>query len=898
MHKRSGAEYESRLQFNNKQHQDIVKIESKETPARTHLKDYRKPDFTIPETELTFDLEDTQTKVLSKIYVHRSSDNKKAPLILNGEHLKLSCIRLNGQTLDPSQFQITDNQLQIDNVPDQFELEIETEIDPLNNKALEGLYKSDEIFCTQMEPEGFRRVTYYIDRPDNLSRFKTTIIADKTKYPHILSNGNLVEEMDLENGKHKAVWEDPFLKPCYLFALVAGDLALVKDSFKTMSGKTKELRVYIDKGNEMRAEHAMASLKKSMKWDEDVYGLEYDLDLYMIVAVDAFNFGAMENKGLNIFNSTAVLADPSSATDQDFVRIESIVAHEYFHNWTGNRVTLRDWFQLTLKEGLTVFRDQCFTMDLYGEGLCRIQDVNILRDLQFAEDSGPTAHPIRPQTYLEINNFYTSTVYSKGAEVIRMMSMMLGREKYRKAIDLYFERHDGSAVTTEDFVACMQAVTELDLGQFASTWYNQSGTPIVNVNWTHDEENQSLTLNFEQTSPPSGDQNTKQDFHIPIQLGILDQDGKDLSTGLEENIFHLRERKSSITFDKVGKGAIPSLLRNFSAPVKMQADYSREELLFLLEKDSDEFNRFEAGQKLFFEEITRAWSEGVRVESFSLSSELLSVFKKLLNESELSDAYLAELLNPPTLFYLLETLPEYDPQKTFDFREKVMMDMGVKLKGDLEKCYSDLCSNNDYDILPESIGRRSLKNRCLQFLFLTEDSKVVEWTQKQYYEKNNMTDQLFALMLLSDRNDDVCDKALQDFREQWKDNTVVMNKWFRIQAGSKREDGLKIVKSLEKDSCYDRQNPNKIRSLLGAFANNLPRFHDTSGQAYQYIADKVIEVNQFNPSAASGLAESFTKYKRLSTELQSLMKPELERIVQTKELSGDVYEIISKTLQS
>ena len=862
-------------------------------PERIYRKDYTILPFKVPKTDLIFELDANKTKVTSKLKIEKLSEANE--LILNGENLTLLSLHLDDKTLTSDSYKIEDDLLIISaDFPSDFVLTVVNEIDPSENLKLMGLYLSGDILCTQMESEGFRRVTYYLDRPDILSCFTTKIIANKSQYPLLLSNGNKVGEGDLENGMHYVEWEDPFPKPCYLFALVAGDLGKVSGSYNTTSGRDVLLEVYVDKGNEGRAEHALVSLQKAMKWDEDTFGLEYDLDLYMIVAVDAFNFGAMENKGLNIFNSSAVLADKKSATDKDYQRIEGIVAHEYFHNWTGNRVTCRDWFQLTLKEGLTVFRDQEFSACMHSASVFRINDVRLLREGQFAEDSGPNSHPIRPDSYIEINNFYTQTVYEKGAEVIRMYDTILGKDGFRKGMDLYFKRHDGSAVCTDDFVAAMADANHVSLDKFEKPWYSQKGTPEVDVDWRL--EKGTLTLNLKQNLPIQ--ENREADvYEIPVRFSILDGKGGNHSFNFEgkteeEIVLNFNKLEQEFSFESCPEGSFPSVFRQFSAPVKIKIKEDNSYLLKRLKYETDPFNAYEAGQIVILNEVKRMAQE----KDLQASPESIEALLTIISRHDLDDAIKSEMLTFPSLAYILDSVELFDPEaykpylKSF---KKLFAKNGEELL--LEK-YHLLNGNEKGEITTEAMGQRALKNTCLAYLSLLDSKNYDDLAEKQFFESQTMTDKMGALMCLVNGPKDSTVKVLSAFEKEWSEDSVVMNKWFAIQAGSDRKDVLEHLNSLKEHPSFDSKNPNKIRSMYGFFMRNLEYFHHTSGSGYKWVADAIISVDKFNSGAAAGLSRGFSRLSKCPEHLQTKMKQEIERVLAVEGLSPDTYEILSQTL--
>lgn len=869
-----------------------------------YLKDYQEPDYLIETTDLEFFLSDDATLVKSRLHIKRNTSDHSQRLILDGQDIELLTVKLDGSVLDETAYEQDENHLTIHSVPDQFDLEINNRIHPESNTSLEGLYKSSGIFCTQCEAEGFRKITYFLDRPDVMSLFTTKITAEKEKYPVLLSNGNPVESGDNEDGTHWVKWEDPFKKPSYLFALVAGDLACNKDQFTTHSGRDIKLEIYVEKENYNKCDHAMASLKNAMRWDEDKYGLEYDLDIYMIVAVNDFNMGAMENKGLNVFNSKYVLANPEAATDSDFEGIEGVIGHEYFHNWTGNRVTCRDWFQLSLKEGLTVFRDQEFSSDMQSRAVKRIQDVRILRGHQFLEDSGPMAHSVRPDSYVEINNFYTSTVYNKGAEVVRMYQEMLGEEGFRKGMDLYFERFDGQAVTTDDFYQCMEDANQVDLGNFRR-WYSQAGTPVINVNTDYDAENETYTLSLAQTCNPTPKQESKEPFVIPVQVGLLDSSGHEIPlvpahddgqalTGTQ-SLLLLSESSHEFKFTNVQEKPVLSVLRGFSAPVKINYEYSDEELSHLLAHDTDSFNRWDAGQRL----ATNIVLSQMQGESDDREIHIfIDALSKLLNDVDADPALAAEILQLPSVNVIAESLEVIDVDAIYNAREKLIKLVAEQLKPLLYAKYNDCMTSDTYQFNAESVGRRKLKNICLWYLMHLEDNEITELCYQQYLNSDNMTDSFSALSTLVDYDVDERNAALKHFYDKWHHDALVLDKWFSVQACSKRKDTLNTVIDLLEHESFDINNPNKVRSLIGAFCSANPiRFHDTSGSGYKFLGTQVNLIDKNNPQIAARLAGSLTRWKRFTPDRQALMKQQLERILAEPDVSPDCYEIASKSLQ-
>jgi len=771
-------------------------------------------------------------------------------------------------------------------------------IDPTSNTELQGLYKSQGIFCTQNEPEGFRRITYFLDRPDIMAKYTTKIIAQKDKYPVLLSNGNPIASGDLENGMHFVEWEDPFLKPSYLYALVAGDLGLVQDEYTTGTGRAIDLRIYCEKGNEDNCQHAMASLKKSMRWDEEVFGLEYDLDIYMIVAVSAFNMGAMENKGLNIFNSSAVLANPKMATDNNYHRIESIVAHEYFHNWTGNRVTCRDWFQLTLKEGLTVFRDQEFSADMNSRAVQRIQDVQMLKDRQFVEDGGPTAHPIRPQRYMEINNFYTATVYEKGAEVIRMIHTLLGSKNFRKGMDKYFELYDGQAVTVENFVYAMEVASNIDLTHFRN-WYSQWGTPRVEVEEKYNVENKTLELILRQSSPSGTGP-----LHFPFKVGLLAGDGKDmkleLSGGIQpqlaEGILHIKNREEHFVFKNINEKPILSLNRDFSAPVKLEWNQSYADMIFLMSHDANAFNRYEASQGLALSIILDLKDKIVQAQELTLDPRYIEAFSKLLADDKMDLSHKALCIGLPSLNVILQDQNPMEFEASFKARKFVKKELSENLHDLLLGIYNKYSTPKDYSLNTQDVGERALKNTILNFLMCQENSKVEGICFNQFINASNMTDELASLRDLATHENSKREEAINSFFEKWKDEQLVMEKWLAVQGASPLDDTFERVLALEQSPVFDKNIPNLTRSLWGSFAANVIHFHHKSGRGYHLIADKILTMDPINPQVSSQLAKAFRHFKKLNEHNRELMKVQLERIMATPDISKNLMEIVGKTL--
>ena len=845
-----------------------------------YLKDYKKPAFSIEKVDLVFDLYEEHTTVQNSMSIHKVDESSKN-IILDSIDLELQEIWLNDLQLKETRYRYADEKLTVLNVPSSFTLKIINKIYPQNNTELEGLYKSGPIFCTQNEPEGFRRITPYLDRPDVMSVFTTTVIAQKDKYPILLSNGNKRQCHDSFDKRHGVTWFDPHPKPAYLFALVAGDLGCVNDEFTTASGEYVELNIYCDLGNESKCTHAMKSLKESMTWDEETYGREYDLEIYNIVAVDSFNMGAMENKGLNIFNSHYVLADEDSASDANFMGIQSVIAHEYFHNWTGNRITCRDWFQLTLKEGLTVFRDQSFSADLNSAEVQRIEDVKALRERQFVEDASPTAHPIQPESYISMNNFYTSTVYEKGAEVIRMIHTLLGEENYRKATDLYFETFDGQAVTTDDFLWAMSEASGVNLSAF-ELWYHQSGTPTLKVKEYY--ENETLTINLTQIVPNAVDGTTQKPYYFPLKIALLDEYGKEL---INEMIIVSKESEE-FSFKNITTRPILSLNRDFSAPLIIEQEHN--EFASLMKYDENSFVRYESGQSFA---ITTLES---MMQDKEIDHEFVESFGYLL-DLEVNLSYKALLLELPTISTLMQRQNVIDFEPIYKAKEELAYHLALTYKDKLLVIYTKNHKAKNIEIDAKSMGERAIKNRVLKLLSALGSDDILALCKKQYEESLTMTDRAVALDLLENSSAELSTQAMENFYNRYKDDTLVMNKYFSILAASEREGTLDRVISLQNDEAYDEKVPNLVRSLIGVFARNYKYFHAKDGYGYSFVADKIIEIDKINAQMASGLAGAFKIYERLNETNKVMMKKELNRIVSTQSLSKNVYEIISKILK-
>ena len=881
-----------------------------EQPQMIYLKDYQAPDYLIDETHLTFELFEDHTLVHAQLVMRRNPARGAGlpALALDGQQLELLSVSLDDIELAAEDYQLSDSHLILHPTSEQFVVDTSVRIHPESNTALEGLYKSGGMFCTQCEAEGFRKITYYLDRPDVMSKFTTTVVAEQHSYPILLSNGNPIASGPDEDGRHWATWEDPFMKPAYLFALVAGDLWCVEDSFTTMSERSVALRIYVEPENIDKCQHAMTSLKKSMRWDEETYGREYDLDIFMIVAVNDFNMGAMENKGLNIFNSSAVLARAETATDAAHQRVEAIVAHEYFHNWSGNRVTCRDWFQLSLKEGFTVFRDSEFSADMNSRTVKRIQDVAYLRTHQFAEDAGPMAHAVRPESFIEISNFYTLTVYEKGSEVVRMIHTLLGAEGFRKGSDLYFERHDGQAVTCDDFIKAMEDANGADLSQF-KRWYSQAGTPRLAVSEHYDAQQHSYSLTFAQSCPETPDKVEKLPFVIPVELGLLDARGGEIALQLAgeaaasgtSRVLSVTEAEQTFTFVGVNEKPLPSLLRGFSAPVKLSFDYSRDQLMFLMQHDSDGFNRWDAGQQLSVQVLQELIGQHQRGEALVMDQRLVEALRTVLGNDQLDQAMVAEMLSLPGEAYLTEISDVADVEAIHAAREFARKQLADSLFDALWARYQanrEVSKATPYVAEAEHFARRALQNIALSYLMLSGKPQVLAAALEQFEHSDNMTERLTALaVLVNSPYESEKAAALASFAEQFKDNPLVMDQWFSVQAGSTLPGGLQRVRELMEHPAFTIKNPNKVRALVGAFAGqNLINFHAADGSGYRFLADLVIELNGFNPQIASRQLAPLTRWRKYDAARQALMKAELERIRSSGELSSDVFEVVSKSL--
>ncbi|KAK1430614.1 hypothetical protein QVD17_13477 [Tagetes erecta] len=884
-----------------------------DAPKEIFLKDYKLPDYYFDTVDLSFLLGEEKTTVSAKISVVPRVDGAASPLVLDGVDIKLISVKINGNELKEGDFHLESRHLILTSPPSgKFILETVVEILPHKNTSLEGLYKSSGNFCTQCEAEGFRKITFYQDRPDIMAKYTCRIEADKSLYPVLLSNGNLIEQGDLEGGKHFAIWEDPFKKPCYLFALVAGQLASRDDTFTTCSGRKVALKIWTPAQDLPKTEHAMYSLKAAMKWDEDVFGREYDLDIFNIVSVPDFNMGAMENKSLNIFNSKLVLASPETATDADYAAILGVIGHEYFHNWTGNRVTCRDWFQLSLKEGLTVFRDQEFSSDLGSRTVKRISDVSKLRIYQFSQDAGPMAHPVRPHSYIKMDNFYTVTVYEKGAEVVRMYKTLLGSQGFRKGTDLYFQRHDGQAVTCEDFFAAMRDANDADFANFL-LWYSQAGTPVVKVTSSYNAEARTFSLKFSQTVPPTPSQPVKEPMFIPVATGLLDSSGKDMplssiyhdgklesvTSGGEPvytTVLRVTKGEEEFVFSDVPQKPIPSLLRGYSAPIRLQSDLTDDDLFFLLAHDSDEFNRWEAGQilarKLMLSQVVNFQKNSDLV----LDPQFVHGIKCILLDSSLDKEFIAKAITLPGEGEIMDMMEVADPDAVHAVRKFIRKQLASELKLEFLNLVKENRSSEKYVFDHTNMARRALKNTALGYLASLEDEEITELVLHEYKTATNMTDQFSALAAIAQKPGKARDDALADFYNKWQHDYLVVNKWFALQSSSDIPGNVENVHKLLSHQAFDLKNPNKVYSLIGGFCASPVNFHAKDGSGYKFLGEIVVQLDKLNPQVASRMVSAFSRWKRYDETRQNLAKAQLERIVSANGLSENVYEIASKSL--
>ncbi|TGV20687.1 aminopeptidase N [Pseudoalteromonas sp. MEBiC 03607] len=858
-------------------------------PQAQYLKDYQAPQFSIQHIDLRFELAPLQTSVQSTMTINRT-DESNSDLALDGVDLTLISVVVDDKAYDD--YTLEDEKLIIHNLPDNFILKIENHIDPQTNTSLEGLYLSGGAYCTQCEAEGFRKITYYLDRPDVLASFDVTIIADK-KYTHLLSNGNQIEAGNLDDGRHFVKWQDPFKKPSYLFALVAGDFDVLRDHYTTKSGRNVELALFVDKGNLSKTPHAMTSLKKSMRWDEERFNLEYDLDIYMIVAVDFFNMGAMENKGLNIFNSKCVLANQETATDKDYHTIESIVGHEYFHNWTGNRVTCRDWFQLSLKEGLTVFRDQEFSSDMGSRALNRIDAVKVMRTHQFSEDAGPMAHPIRPEKVIEMNNFYTVTVYDKGAEVIRMMHTLLGEEKFQQGMSLYFERHDGQAVTCDDFVAAMSDASGIDLTQF-KRWYSQAGTPKLNVEQVYDEQKQTFTLSIEQFAPDNQPDNAL--LHIPFAVELLDSVGQSLPLVInnqpQDSVLNVTEKTQQFVFEGIKQRPVAVLLEDFSAPCIVNQDTSAADLLHIMRFARSDFSRWDAQQRLFTNEMKAAIASG----EACLSDDILFALKALIDQREGDLALIAELLKLPSYDTLAAEYAVIPVDDIIAVQNAFESQIATHLTESLVNCYNAL--EDDGSTTATAVAVRALKQVCLYYLAKTNHNSVNSLINESAHS-SNMTNVLAALSAVVKANHPLCDTLLDEFDAKWRHDVLVMDKWFALQAMKETASSIEDIKALYNHPSFDFGNPNRVRALVGSFSHfNITQFHRADGKGYELLGDLLVKLNDINPQNASRMLTPFMSWRRYDENRSAAIKAQLMRLANLEGLSDDLFEKVEKALES
>ncbi|TCI03156.1 aminopeptidase N [Corallincola luteus] len=870
-------------------------MKTEQTPTVKRLVDYRPPNFTISTVELNFVLDESKAIVTNRMQVSRAGRHNE-PLVLDGEGLTLVSLAIDGQPLPAERFQCSDTTLTISSLPECFEVTVVTEIDPKANTSLEGLYLSEGSYCTQCEAEGFRKITYYLDRPDVLAVFTTRIEADE-KCSYLLSNGNKTEEGRLPDGRHYASWHDPHPKPCYLFALVAGEFDLLCDSYRTTEGRDVALQLFVDKGNKPRGEFALAALKRSMAWDEQRFGLAYDLDIYMVVAVDFFNMGAMENKGLNVFNSKYVLAEPQSATDTDYHNIEAVIGHEYFHNWTGNRVTCRDWFQLSLKEGLTVFRDQEFSADMGSPAVNRLQNVRVIQTQQFAEDAGPMAHPIRPAQVIEMNNFYTVTVYNKGSEVIRMIHTLLGEASFRKGMDLYFQRHDGQAVTCDDFVLAMEDASGIDLTTFRR-WYSQSGTPEVTVTDSYDEVRECYTLNCTQVTPTTADQTEKAPQHIPLAIALYADNGEELPLNdqvgeLQHSVLDFKQTAQTFEFFGIKQKPTPALLVNFSAPVKLHFDYTEADLAFLVKHASDAYVKWSALQSLLSEAIFAAEQKGM--DSLVLSDVIIAACEALIKTTQLDEAIVAEILSVPSVATLIEQRSFSDISRLAMLRDSAVRCLGERLSDVISARLATL-RPGPYQYEAKDVAQRSLSGVLISYLAAGAPTHLPDIVER-FNRVDNMTEKL-ALLAAANHWQLTCkERLLTSYEAAWKHDPLVMDKWLSIQALSPADSAISTIRRLFDYEVFSFSNPNRVRALVGTFAASNPyQFHRIDGEGYKLLTEVVIKLNKLNPQVAARIITPLTQWKKMDATRQGLMKGCLQEVLALPELSKDLFEIVDKSL--
>jgi len=878
----------------------------KSASAPFRLADYSPPAFRIERVELDVSLDPSATRVVAAMEIVPNPDvSSSGGLELVGDELTLTRIELDGETLSADRYVVTPQLLTIPNPPPgPFHLLLETQIDPSANTKLMGLYRTNGNYCTQCEAEGFRRITYFLDRPDVLAVYTTRLEAEKSEAPVLLANGNPVESGDIEGtGRHYAVWHDPFPKPSYLFALVGGDLGVITDRFITLSGREVELRIYCEHGKEPRCAYAMDALKRSMRWDETAFGLEYDLDIFIIVAVSDFNMGAMENKGLNIFNDKYVLADPDTATDIDYANVEGVIAHEYFHNWTGNRITCRDWFQLCLKEGLTVFRDQEFSSDMRSRPVKRIADVRTLQARQFPEDGGPLAHPVRPEVYHEISNFYTPTVYEKGAEVVRMLQTVLGADTFRKGMDLYFQRHDGDAATIEDFLACFAEASGTDLGQFA-LWYSQAGTPQIVAKGQYDEASRTYRLTLSQSLPPTPGQTTKSPMHIPVRFGLIGPNGGDLSVGAVSggdvvgDVIHLTEASQTIVFRDVAARPVPSLLRGFSAPVRLAVDISGEDLLFQVRADSDPFNRWQAAQTLAMRGLVAGAEDAARGRSPAVDAMLVAALGDVLEDESLELAFRAQVLQMPGEADVAREIGQnVDPDAIAAARRELRLGISAGLGGRLTEHYRRLSTSGDYRPDAEDAGRRALRNVLLDLIVAGGGHDAAETAIRQFERADNMTDRLAALATISLAARPERRAMLDAFHDRYRNDPLVLDKWLTLEASVPAADTLDRVRTLLNHPSFALSNPNRVRALVGGFSSSNPtQFNRPDGAGFEFLADFVLDLDRRNPQTAARLLVAFRSWRALEPVRRGRAETALRRIAGAGSLSPDTRDIVTRTL--
>ena len=870
------------------------------SPQITYLKDYSPPAYLCPEIDLDVDIQAAHTLVTARLSLIRNSEAQAVKMLsLDRDELELVEIAIDDQPLKAGSYELSDSALTLLDPPEAFTLTTVVKIHPDNNTQLMGLYRSRDGYFTQCEAEGFRRITFALDRPDVMSKYTTTIHADKYAFPLLLSNGNVVESGTEENGRHWVRWHDPFPKPSYLFAMVAAKLDEISARFTTKSGREVTLHVYVEPGKAQQAHFALEALQAAMRWDEEVFGLELDLDQYIIVAVGDFNMGAMENKGLNIFNTKYVLASPETASDNDYMMLDRVVAHEYFHNWTGNRVTCRDWFQLSLKEGLTVFRDQEYGADRYSRPVQRIQEVRLLRGAQFPEDAGPMAHPVRPESYMEISNFYTATVYNKGAEVVRMIHTLIGAQAFRRGMDLYFARHDGEAVRTEEFVAAMEDASGYDLGQF-KRWYAQAGTPVVDVEGRYDENEKTYTLKFAQSTPPTPECEEKLPFHIPISLGLLDRRGGELPiehAEISNGIYSLTEATAEIRFDNIEAPVIPSLIRGFSAPVKLNFDYSDEDLALLMANDKDAFNQWEAGQRLSLKVMLDAIKCFQANKPYHHSETFIDAFGTLLSDADRDPAFTAEALKLPAASYIAENLDVVDPEAIYQVSENLHRELARHHRSAFEYALRHFDSDGPYEPDPVSAGQRALTNTALTYLMCDPSDEIAELCLTRLKTADNMTNAIAALSALAHSDSPLKEQALSFFYSRWKDEALVLDKWFSVQASAPQSNTLQDVRALMAHPDFSMSNPNRVRSVVGVFCQaNHRNFHAADGLGYEFAAEQVIALDSVNPQIAARLARCFDRWRRFDEKRQAHAKNALETILNAKPLSKDTHEVVSRAL--